>query len=120
MEYETLFYLFFIGLLGLCVGSFLNVVICRVPNKKSISFPGSHCPSCNRRLKFFDLIPVFSWILLLGRCRYCLKAINIRYPLVEALTSFLFIVSINRIADYQGGNISVFSHLMSSSAINNT
>ena len=91
MEYETLFYLFFICLLGLCVGSFLNVVICRIPNKESISFPGSHCPSCMKRLKAADLIPVISWIALRGRCRYCLKKISYRYPIVEIITSIFFL-----------------------------
>ncbi len=97
MEQETFFYLFFTSILGLCVGSFLNVVICRIPNKKSISFPGSHCPYCMKRLMAFDLIPVISWIILRGRCRYCFKRISYRYPLVEILTSifYLFVFIIN-------------------------
>ena len=94
MEYEIFILLFFTCLLGLCIGSFLNVVICRIPAKKSISFPGSHCPYCLKKLMVYDLIPVLSWLALRGRCRYCLKKISYRYPIVEILTSIFFLISV--------------------------
>ena len=78
------------GLVGLMVGSFLNVVIHRVPLHESIVAPRSHCPSCNTELANRDNIPVVSWLMLRGKCRTCAVAISPRYPLVEALTGVLF------------------------------
>lgn len=78
-------------LLGLIVGSFLNVVIYRLPEEKSIVKPPSHCPNCNTRLKVIDLIPVFSYIFTKGRCRYCGEKISIQYPLIELLTAIFFL-----------------------------
>lgn len=78
---------------GLCFGSFLNVVAYRVPRKESIVRPPSHCPSCNRRLRALELIPVLSWLFLLGRCRTCKSPISIRYPLMELATATLFVVT---------------------------
>lgn len=72
-----------VGLLGLFVGSFLNVCICRIPNSESIAFPPSHCTSCNHRLGILDLFPLFSWVFLRGKCRYCKEKISVQYPLVE-------------------------------------
>ncbi len=80
-------------ILGLLVGSFLNVVIYRLPEGESIVKPPSHCPSCNVRLKPIDLIPVFSWLFLKGRCRYCKVAISPRYALIELLTGVSFLIS---------------------------
>ena len=77
--------------LGLIVGSFLNVVIYRLPEEKSIIKPPSHCPNCNTRLKVIDLIPVFSYIFTKGRCRYCGDKISIQYPLIELLTAIFFL-----------------------------
>ncbi|MFN4233124.1 prepilin peptidase [Thermus sp.] len=77
-------------LLGLAVGSFLNVVIHRLPKGESIVFPPSRCPACGHRLAPKDLVPVFSYLALRGRCRYCHSPISPRYPLVEALTGLLF------------------------------
>ena len=68
---------------GLCVGSFLNVVIYRLPNNMKLYFPPSHCPTCNYKLKWYDNIPLISYILLHGKCRVCKEKISIRYPLVE-------------------------------------
>lgn len=79
-------------LLGLCVGSFINVCIYRIPLEKSIIFPPSHCTDCGARLAAKDLIPVFSYIFLRGRCRYCKARISARYPLIELLTGFVFLV----------------------------
>jgi leader peptidase (prepilin peptidase)/N-methyltransferase len=75
--------------LGLVSGSFLNVCIYRIPKGQSVAFPGSACPRCGTRLKAADLIPVISFLLLKGRCRYCAAPISWRYPLVEALTALL-------------------------------
>lgn len=76
-------------ILGLIIGSFLNVLIYRIPRGESIILPPSHCPSCNHRLGFFDLFPVLSYLGLRGRCRYCKTPISWRYPLVELLAGGL-------------------------------
>lgn len=76
--------------LGASIGSFLNVVIYRLPRGESIIFPPSHCPKCNHRLVSKDLIPVFSFILLRGRCRYCGEKISVRYFLVETFLGISF------------------------------
>jgi leader peptidase (prepilin peptidase)/N-methyltransferase len=78
------------GLFGLVIGSFLNVVIWRVPRKVSIVHPRSRCPSCDTQIAERDNIPVLSWLLLRGRCRTCGAGISARYPLVELLTGVLF------------------------------
>ena len=80
-----------IGVLGLLVGSFLNVVIYRLPRGESLATPGSRCPSCGTPVKPYDNIPVVSWVLLRGRCRSCAAPISPRYPLVEALTGAAFV-----------------------------
>ena len=76
---------------GLLLGSFLNVVIYRLPRGESLISPGSHCPACGVPIKPYDNIPVFGWLLLRGRCRACKEPISIRYPLVEAATAALFV-----------------------------
>ena len=78
------------GLLGLVVGSFLNVVIHRVPLRESVVWPGSHCPACGAEIRATDNVPVLSYLLLRGRCRSCKARIPARYPIVEALTGALF------------------------------
>jgi leader peptidase (prepilin peptidase)/N-methyltransferase len=78
---------------GLIVGSFLNVVIYRLPLEKSIIKPRSHCPSCTTPIKFYDNIPVVSYILLRGKCRHCNARIPLIYPLVESFTAFSFWLS---------------------------
>jgi leader peptidase (prepilin peptidase) / N-methyltransferase len=80
-----------IGVLGLLVGSFLNVVIYRLPRGESLVRPASRCPSCGTPIKPYDNVPVLSWLLLRGRCRHCGAAISPRYPLVEALTGAVFV-----------------------------
>lgn len=80
-----------IALLGLLVGSFLNVVIHRVPRGESVVRPASHCPSCAVRLKPWQKVPLLSWLALRGRCAYCRAPISVRYPLVEAATALLFV-----------------------------
>ena len=80
-----------IGVLGLLIGSFLNAVIHRVPRKQSLVSPGSRCPSCSYALRWYDNIPVVSYLLLGGRCRKCQKGISIRYPIVELVTAAVFV-----------------------------
>ena len=77
---------------GLVWGSFLNVVICRLPLRMSISKPSSSCPHCNEKIKFYDNIPVLSFLLLRGKCRHCKGKISLRYPLVELLTAVSFLL----------------------------
>ncbi len=79
----------FIFALGTCVGSFLNVVIYRLPLNKSIAFPGSHCPRCGNSIRWYDNIPILSWLLLRGKCRFCKVAISPRYLVVELLTGLM-------------------------------
>ena len=83
----------FAALFGLIVGSFLNVVIYRMPRGESIAYPSSHCPDCDHPLAAFENIPLISWIVQGGRCRHCGATISSRYPLVEAMTSALFALS---------------------------
>ncbi|MCL5289975.1 MAG: prepilin peptidase [Eubacteriales bacterium] len=78
---------------GAAVGSFLNVCICRMPAGGSIVYPPSHCPACRHILNFRNLIPVFSYVFLKGRCRYCGCKISSQYPLVELITGLLFVMS---------------------------
>jgi leader peptidase (prepilin peptidase) / N-methyltransferase len=86
-----------VGLLGLAIGSFLNVVIWRVPRSESVVSPPSHCPGCDAAISPRDNVPVISWLLLRGRCRHCSCRISIRYPLVELLTAALFVATAARI-----------------------
>lgn len=82
--------IFFFGLL---IGSFLNVCIWRLPREESVVRPPSHCLSCGKQIGALDLIPVFSWLFLRGRCRYCGEQVSVRYPLVELLTGGMFLWS---------------------------
>ncbi|HEY8224018.1 MAG TPA: prepilin peptidase [Pyrinomonadaceae bacterium] len=79
------------GVFGAIIGSFLNVVIHRVPREESIVFPNSRCPSCGAAIAFYDNIPILSYAMLGGRCRGCSSPISIRYPAVELLTALLFV-----------------------------
>ncbi len=78
--------------LGLCIGSFLNVVIHRLPRGASVVTPPSRCPGCNYQLRWSDNVPVLSWLFLRGRCRKCAAPISIRYPIVEILTMLMFLL----------------------------
>jgi leader peptidase (prepilin peptidase) / N-methyltransferase len=80
-------------ILGLCVGSFLNVVIARVPEGRSIVSPGSACPLCDASIRWFDNVPLVSYTLLRGRCRNCGAPISPRYPIVELVTGLLFVLA---------------------------
>lgn len=83
----------FIGLLGLAVGSFVNVVIWRVPRGESLVSPSSSCPKCADQIKVYDNIPVLSWLLLRGKCRACKAGISLRYPIIELLVGLAFIAT---------------------------
>lgn len=77
------------AIFGACVGSFLNVVIHRLPREQSLLYPPSACPSCERRIPFWFNVPVLSWLMLRGRCRWCHTRISPRYLLIEVLTAVL-------------------------------
>lgn len=78
----------FAGVFGAMIGSFLNVVIYRVPRGESIAFPASHCPFCGTPIKVYDNIPILGFLMLMGRCRECKRPISIQYPLIEAWMAF--------------------------------
>jgi len=84
------FWLIFLFMLGACTGSFLNVVVYRMPLGLSLVRPGSHCPSCKKPIPWYDNIPVLAWFYLRGRCRQCGTRFSFRYPFVEFLTGILF------------------------------
>lgn len=79
--------------LGIIFGSFYNVVGLRLSKEESIIFPPSHCTECNHKLSYLDMIPIFSYIFLKGKCRYCSKHISIKYPIFEFITGLLFVLS---------------------------
>ena len=82
----------FIAIIGLCIGSFLNVCIYRIPREESIIFPPSHCTTCSYKLQSYDLIPLLSYLFLKGRCRGCGERISIKYSLIEMLNSLLYVL----------------------------
>ena len=86
----TYFIVIAVAAVGAVIGSFLNVVIHRVPREESVAFPASHCPSCGTAIRPYDNVPVVSWAVLRGRCRSCRAPISARYPAVELLTAVLF------------------------------
>lgn len=87
----------FVFALGAIVGSFLNVVIHRVPNEQSIVFPNSACPNCKTPIKPYDNIPILSWLILGGKCRRCKEKISPRYPAVELLTALVYVLVFSQI-----------------------
>jgi leader peptidase (prepilin peptidase)/N-methyltransferase len=89
----TLYFFFLFLILGLSFGSFFNVLIYRIPKGENFITDRSYCPSCQKKLQAFDLIPVLSFIALRGKCRYCKSKISIRYPFIELLTGILFAIS---------------------------
>src|SRR5271168_2197252 len=107
MSVPDIIHILFLFMLGACIGSFLNVVVWRLPRVevpgessaiqyylasfKALSHPPSHCPQCNSRLKWYDNIPIFGWLKLRGKCRFCRKPISTRYPIVELITALLFV-----------------------------
>jgi leader peptidase (prepilin peptidase) / N-methyltransferase len=83
--------LIFVFLIGAIVGSFLNVCIYRLPRHESIVFPASHCPHCGKPIKFYDNIPLLSYVILRGKCRNCKQNISGRYPIIETISGLLAI-----------------------------
>ena len=86
----------FTALLGLIVGSFVNVLVARLPEGRSIVRPGSHCPGCKAPIRWWDNLPVLSYLALMGKCRTCKARISVRYPLIELLTALLFVAALFR------------------------
>ena len=82
----------FVAFLGGCVGSFLNVVMYRLPRKESVVWPGSHCPRCNHEIRPWHNLPVLGWLMLRGKCYDCGEKISPKYPLVEAATGAVFVL----------------------------
>ncbi len=89
----NIIYLILFFILGLILGSFYNVVGLRLCKGESLVYPPSHCTKCNHKLKFYELVPVFSYIFLRGRCKSCKEKISIMYPVIEFLTGVLFALS---------------------------
>lgn len=89
MEYILMIAIFYFGSI---IGSFLNVCIDRIPKEESIAYPPSHCGECNTRLKPLDLIPIFSYIFLKGKCRYCKSKMGMQYMVMEVFTGLLFLL----------------------------
>jgi len=87
---------------GMCVGSFLNVCIYRIPKRKSIVFPASHCPKCKTPIKWYHNIPVLSYLFLKGRCAFCGKKISVCYPLVETISAIFALMCFNKFFVGQG------------------
>ena len=86
----TLFLILWLALFGAVIGSFLNVVVYRLPLGKSLVSPPSQCPKCSHRIRWFDNVPVFGWLMLGGKCRDCKEPISVRYPLVEFFCGLVF------------------------------
>jgi prepilin signal peptidase PulO-like enzyme (type II secretory pathway) len=102
LDLPLAYYVFLAFIFGLMIGSFLNVVIHRVPLDESIVFPGSHCPACGSSIRPLDNIPLISYALLRGRCRSCSARISPIYPLVEILTALLFTAIIYKTGPNRG------------------
>jgi leader peptidase (prepilin peptidase) / N-methyltransferase len=92
MDNFMLFGYIYCFIVGICMGSFFNVCIYRIPGGESIVSPPSHCYNCNTRLRSADLVPVFSYLFLGGKCRYCGTKISFRYPAIELLTGILYLL----------------------------
>jgi leader peptidase (prepilin peptidase)/N-methyltransferase len=88
---SSLILLLWLFAMGAAIGSFLNVVVYRLPRGISLVHPGSHCPACKKPIRWYDNVPIFGWFLLRGRCRDCKGRISFRYPLVEAITAVMFL-----------------------------
>ena len=117
---ENLIIYLFLFILGSAIGSFLNVVIYRVPLGKSIINPPSSCPKCGARIKPWHNIPIFGWIILGGKCANCKQPISIRYPIIEFLTGILAVVifyKLQKLDIFYAIDFSVFATLLALSMI---
>ncbi|MCM2281629.1 MAG: prepilin peptidase [Bdellovibrionaceae bacterium] len=90
MPYETEFFTTVFFLFGAILGSFANVVICRLPQRESVAFPASHCRHCKTPIKWYHNIPIFGWVILRGKCAACGKKFSVRYAIVELVMGLLF------------------------------
>ncbi len=90
-QFLVIYFSVIIFFLGACWGSFMNVCIWRIPREESVVKPRSHCPKCGMLIKWYDNIPILSWLLLTGKCRKCALPISARYPMVELITGLLFL-----------------------------
>jgi leader peptidase (prepilin peptidase)/N-methyltransferase len=109
----------FIFILGAAIGSFMNVLIIRTPRDESVSFPASHCMSCDTPLRFYHNIPILSWLFLRGKCGFCNAPISKQYPIVEVLSGFIFLLTLMKLGiTFQGFGVAlVFTLLLSLSVI---
>ena len=120
--WSIVFY-FFLFLYGLLVGSFLNVVIFRVPKEESVAKERSHCMSCGYQLAWFDLIPLFSWLALKGKCRKCGAKISVQYPIIEASNAILCVLvfavtyGLNAYDVFENFELSTFLYCLMASAL---
>ena len=92
MATQTILFYIFAFLYGIVIGSFLNVCIYRIPKKESVVTVGSHCMNCQHKLAWYDLFPLFSFLILRGRCRYCKAKLSWQYPVIECLNGVLYVV----------------------------
>jgi leader peptidase (prepilin peptidase)/N-methyltransferase len=108
-----------VTLFGLLFGSFLNVLILRIPKEESVVFPASHCPKCNNDLKWWHNIPLLSWLLLGGKCAFCKEKISFQYPLIEFSSALIFLLSYIKAGDMTHGVVIglVFALLLGLSVI---
>jgi leader peptidase (prepilin peptidase)/N-methyltransferase len=111
--------LLFVFIFGALIGSFLNVVILRIPRDESVAFPASHCMSCNTPLRAWHNVPIFSWLFLRGKCAFCGAKISVQYPLIELLSALIFLFSAMKFGyTFQAAGIAVtFALLLALSAI---
>ena len=91
-----IFFDFYVFIIGLIIGSFLNVCISRLPKGESVLYPPSHCTTCGNKLKPIELIPVLSYIMLKAKCKNCNEKISIRYPIIEVLTAIVYAIIFSR------------------------
>jgi len=106
-------------ILGAAIGSFMNVLIVRTPRDENVSFPASHCMSCNTPLRAWHNIPIFSWLFLRGKCSFCDAKISVQYPIVEILGAFIFLFTAMKLGInlHAFGIALVFTLLLSLSVI---
>jgi len=109
----------FIFILGTAIGSFMNVLIVRTPRDESVSFPASHCMSCDTPLRFYHNIPILSWLFLRGKCGFCNAPISKQYPIIELLSGLIFLITLMKfgITLQAFGIALVFTLLLSLSVI---
>jgi leader peptidase (prepilin peptidase)/N-methyltransferase len=105
--------LIFVFIIGAAIGSFMNVLILRTPRDENVSFPASHCMSCNTPLRAWHNIPIFSWLFLRGKCAFCGEKISIQYPLIEALSGLIFLFSAMKLGiSVQGFGVALTFNLL--------